>query len=278
MMKKPIVLAVAPVAHHLPDGCECGLSAQDIARDVCACARAGAAMVHLHVRDQAGYLSEDLHTYDDTVRRIRAQSDIVIQGSTGGESTLTRAQRCVAVRHPLTEAASLNIGSINFHEGAYINTIMDICYWAECMRENWVTPEMEVFDLSMVGTARRLLLEKRVPTPWLTLAVGFPNALEATKHHIDVLFEEFRTIPDVVMGLTQHAMQDFDLFRYAIECGADVVRVGFEDGYTLENGRTAASNLELVENAAAIIRGMGHELADAAYARQLFGIQKGEKA
>ena len=90
------------------------------------------------------------------------------------------------------------------------------------------------------------------------------------------MFAEFRTLPGAVIGLTQHDMRDFDLFRYAIERGADVVRVGFEDGHHLSDGRVAASNLELVQNAAEIIRGMGRELATPQYARQLLGVREKE--
>lgn len=274
-MSKPIILAVAPVAHDLPKGCECGLTAKGVADDVIACAKAGASMVHLHVRDNEGYLSEDLTIYDETLRLIRAETDIVIQGSTGGASDLSREQRCVAVRHPLTEVASLNIGSTNFDDGVYINTILDIRYWANRMLEENVVAEMETFDLSMVGTARRLVEEGRVKTPLMSLAVGFANSLEATKHNIDLMFAEMRTIPGSVVGMCQHEMKNFDLFRHALMSGADIVRVGFEDGHLREDGSLATNNLQLVEDAARIIREMGFELATPEYARKLFGIEKG---
>ena len=273
-MAKTVILAVAPVAHDLPKGCACGLSAEGVARDVIDCARAGASMVHLHVRDNEGYLSKDLSVYDETIRLIRAQSDIVVQGSTGGESTLTREQRCVAVRHPMTEVASLNIGSTNFGDGVYVNTILDIRYWAGQMRDERIVPEMEIFDLSMVGTARRLLKEGLVRVPLMSLALGFENSLEASEHHMDVMLAEMRRIPGAIVGLCQHDMRDFALFRHALECGADIVRVGFEDGHTLDDGRMAASNLQLVEDAVRIIRGMGLEVATPDEARSRLGIRR----
>lgn len=273
-MSKPIILAVAPVAHDLPKGCECRLTAQGVASDVIACAKAGASMVHLHVRDNEGYLSEDLGIYDQTLRLIRAESDIVVQGSTGGASDLTREQRCVAVRHPLTEVASLNIGSTNFGDDVYINTIIDIRYWAKRMLEEKVTAEMEVFDLSMVGTARRLLEAGLVRKPVMMLAMGFENALEATEHNMEVMFPEMRRLPGAVVGLCQHEMKNFDLFRHALKMGADVVRVGFEDGHTLENGQIATSNLRLVQDAARIIREMGFALATPEEARRILGVRK----
>ena len=274
MMSKPIILAVAPVAHDLPKGCDCPVTAKGIAGDVIACAKAGASMVHLHVRDHEGYLSEDLSVYDETLKLIRAESDIVIQGSTGGASTLTREQRCVAVRHPDTEVASLNIGSTNFDDDVYINTILDIRYWANRMLEENVVPEMEVFDLSMIGTARRLVQEGYVKKPIMSLAVGFENSLEAKAHHIDLMFTEMRTVPDAVIGFVQHKMTDFNLFRYALLNGADVVRVGFEDGHTRKDSSLATTNAQLVEDAVSVIHEMGFEIATPDEVRERFGIRR----
>ncbi len=276
-MSKPIILAVAPVAHDLPKGCKCGLSAEAVARDVIACAKAGAAMVHLHVRDNEGHLSEDLTIYDETLSLIRAESDILIQGSTGGASDLTCEQRCVALKHPLTQVASLNVGSINFDDGVYINTLPEIRYWAKRMVEEEIIPEMEIFDLSMVDTAKRLIAEN-LAKPVMALALGFENALQANRHNIDLMFAEMRTIPGSVVGLCQHDMKNFDLFRYALEKGADVVRVGFEDGYTRDDGTTAATNLDLVNDGIRIIREMGFELATPAQAREMLGIPKERNA
>ena len=276
-MSKPIILAVAPVAHDLPKGCKCGLTAEGVARDVIACAKAGASLVHLHVRDNEGFLSEDLTIYDETLRLIRAESDIIIQGSTGGASDLTCEQRCVGVNHPMTELASLNIGSVNFDDGVYVNTLPEILYWAKHMSEQKIIPEMEIFDLSMIGTARRLIAEG-LAKPVMALAVGFENALQANKHNLDLMFAEMRTIPGSVVGLCQHSMKNFDLFRYALKKGADVVRVGFEDGHTLDNGTIASTNLELVNDAVRIIREMGFELATPAQAREMLGIPKERNA
>ncbi|MBO5685957.1 MAG: 3-keto-5-aminohexanoate cleavage protein, partial [Alistipes sp.] len=91
-MKRKIVVTVAPVCHvgkPVPEGSKNPLTPQEIADDVIACAKEGASMVHLHVRDLTGEQTFDLTQFSQTLDLIAAQSDIVIQGSTGGLSTLT---------------------------------------------------------------------------------------------------------------------------------------------------------------------------------------------
>jgi 3-keto-5-aminohexanoate cleavage enzyme len=77
----------------MPPGCRNPESAQDIAREVVDCARAGAAMVHLHVRDEHGVQTAQMDVFARTLDLIRAESDIIIQGSTGGLSSLSLEER-----------------------------------------------------------------------------------------------------------------------------------------------------------------------------------------
>jgi 3-keto-5-aminohexanoate cleavage enzyme len=129
-----IIVAVAPVGKNIQPPAVNPTSAQEeTARDVIACANAGASLVHLHVRDTHGELTGDLTEFSATLDLIRQSSDIVIQGSTGGLSSLTLDERCVALNDSRVEMASLNMGSVNFGENVYINTLPDIRYWARRM-------------------------------------------------------------------------------------------------------------------------------------------------
>ncbi len=95
-MRRKVVIAVAPVKHpgsEMPAGCRNPQSADDIAAEVVACARAGASMVHLHVRDESGVQTAEMDVFARTLDLIRGESDIVIQGSTGGVSTLSLEER-----------------------------------------------------------------------------------------------------------------------------------------------------------------------------------------
>ena len=118
-MKRKIVVTVAPVCHvgkPVPEGSKNPLTPEEIAADVVACAEAGASMVHLHVRDLTGEQTFDMTQFSRTLDLIRQKSDIVIQGSTGGLSTLSLEDRSVCLSEPRVEVASLNMGSVNFGE------------------------------------------------------------------------------------------------------------------------------------------------------------------
>ena len=116
---RKIIVAVAPVGRNIDLPSKNPLTPEDVAADVVACARAGAALVHLHVRDSLGEQTGDLGDYTRTLDLIRKSSDIVVQGSTGGLTSLSLEERCVALEEPGTEVASLNMGSVNFGEDVY---------------------------------------------------------------------------------------------------------------------------------------------------------------
>ena len=119
----------------IPPECKNPLSPEEIAEDTVNCFREGACEVHLHTRDLEGNQTFDLDVFSDTIRLIRKETDMIIQGSTGGLSSLTLAERCVCLQVPEVEVASLNMGSVNFGETVYINTLPDIRYWAAEMEK-----------------------------------------------------------------------------------------------------------------------------------------------
>ena len=165
---RKIIITVAPVCHVgkvIPEGCKNPLTPEEITEDVINCYKAGACEVHLHTRDLKGEQTFELDVFRDTIHRIHEQSDMIIQGSTGGLSTLTLAERCVCLDVPEVEVASLNMGSVNFGETVYINTLPDIRYWAQRLKETDTIPEMELFDLSMVETCSRLADEGVLERP-----------------------------------------------------------------------------------------------------------------
>ena len=97
-LKNKVIVTVAPVCHvgkEVPAGSHNPLSPEDITRDVLACAKAGASQVHLHTRDIEGNPTFDLTVFSQTCEMIRRESDIIIQSSTGGLSSLSLEERCV---------------------------------------------------------------------------------------------------------------------------------------------------------------------------------------
>ena len=164
--KRKIVVAVAPVGKKIAQPSINPLTPEDVANEVIACAQAGASMVHLHVRDHEGNLTEDTSCFSKTLDIIQKSSDIIVQGSTGGLSTLTLEQRCVAVNDPRVEVASLNIGSVNFGDDVYVNTMPDVRFWARRMGEEKIVPELEIFEAGMIPVYKQLMTEKVLKKPF----------------------------------------------------------------------------------------------------------------
>lgn len=232
-------------------------------------------MVHLHVRDLTGEQTFDMTQFSRTLDLIRQKSDIVIQGSTGGLSTLSLEDRSVCLSEPRVEVASLNMGSVNFGESVYINTLPEIRYWAGRMREEKVVPEMEIFDLSMVETCTKLADEGILDRPLsynFCLGTGTASNLSDTPHNLSCMVSLMEK--DGHWGLNNDSMKDLHFLGLAIAMGASVVRVGFEDSFYYEEGKTAPTNAFLVEKLVELVRALGCEPATPEEARHILGIDK----
>lgn len=269
---RKIVVAVAPVSLHPTDRVKNPLTPEDISNDVILSAKEGASMVHLHVRDLQGRPSKDLTVFTHTIDLIRKSTNIVIQGSTGGVSDLSLEERCVSLKEPRVEVGSLNMGSANFDEGVYINTLPDIRYWAKSMKEESVVPELEIFEGGMVNNSLILAEEGYLCFPFVFgFAVGFRGAQPANS---DTLHYLKGIIPQgSLWGVAHHDMADFSVLAAAIGMGASFVRVGFEDSIYYSPGKAAKTNNELVGRIVKLIRDVGLEVAAPNEVRSLLGIQ-----
>jgi 3-keto-5-aminohexanoate cleavage enzyme len=268
---RKIIIAAAPVGRSVQPPAVNPLTPKQVADEVIRCARAGASMVHLHVRDAGGVQTEDLGAYAETLERIRRSSDIVIQGSTGGLTTLSLEQRCVALNDPRTEVASLNMGSVNFGEDVYINRLPDIRYWAGRMRQTRTVPELEIFDSGMLPAARALVAEGVIRPPYsICFCLGFRWTLAPDPRSL--FFMASMLTEAVPWGIIHDGMRDLSLLATAIGLGASLVRVGFEDSTFWAPGRPVKRNAELVQKLTDLVRLLGYEVATPSEARKILGI------
>lgn len=269
-----ILLSLAPVAHEgteIPSGVKNPVTPAEIADEVIACARLGAGMVHLHVRNGRGKQTADLKWFTQTIDLIRAETNIVIQGSTGGVADLSLEQRCVSLTETRVEVASLNMGSANLRDGVYVNTLPDIRYWAKRMQDTGVVPEMEIFDLSMIGSVSRLRDEGLASPPFsFNFCLGFENAIQSVPDHLFALKNALP--PNSHWGLIHEDMEDFRLLATAAGMGAKILRVGFEDSFHYRKGRLAPSNQVLVAELFELLHKLDFEPMCPAEARNLLGI------
>jgi 3-keto-5-aminohexanoate cleavage enzyme len=270
---KRILVAVAPVGRSVEPPSQNPLTPEQVAEQVVECAKAGASMVHLHVRDKEGKQTEKLEEFSKTLDLIRQKSDIVIQGSTGGLSTLTLEERCVSLNDPRVQVASLNMGSVNFGEDVYINRMPDIRYWAGRMEETKIVPELEVFDIGMMPAVRQLVQEGVLKPPCrFNFCLGFHWALPADPRSLFFMTSLLKEGEE--WGMLHDGMTDLSLLATAVGMGARSVRVGFEDSVFYAPGKVAKTNPDLVEKAVSLIRQMGYEPASPKEAREMLGIKK----
>lgn len=273
---RKIIVTVAPVCHvgkEIPAPCKNPLTPEEITEDVLNCAKAGACMVHLHTRDLKGEQTFDLDVFSKTINMIHHDADIIIQGSTGGLSSLTLEERCVCLNVPEVEIASLNMGSVNFGESVYVNTLPDIRYWAKRMEETHVVPEMELFDLSMVETCTKLANEGVLKRPLhynFCVGKGTSSNLSATGRNLYFLSQLGEAGSS--WGINHDQMDDFSILACAIGMGANAVRVGFEDSFRYKEDKYAHTNAELVERLVEMIHSIGCEVATPEEARKMLGI------
>ena len=275
---RKIIVAVAPTGRKVKPPSVNPLTPKDVASQVIACEKAGASMVHLHVRDKFGEQTEDLTDFSATLDLIRQSSDIVIQGSTGGLTDLTLEQRCVALDDPRVEMASLNMGSINFGEDVYVNCMPDIRYWASRMAEARVVPELEIFAGGMLSAYMKLVEEGVLKRPY---SIGFCLGVDwALPADAETLFFMKTMLPekDVPWGVIHARMHDFAVLATAIGMGATLVRVGFEDSPFFAPGEAARTNVELVERIVALIHQIGYEVATSDEAREILRVREFQKS
>ena len=261
-----------------------------IADSVIDAARAGAAIAHIHVRDPStGGPSQELALYRAVVDRIRASgADIVLNLTTGpgsrfvpsesdprvgGPGTtmtapLARVQHVVELR---PEICSLDVGSMNFGETGFVNIPSHLRIMAKAVSDAGVKPELEVFEPGHVMLARRMIEDGHIARPPLfQLCLGVPWGAPATPE--TMLFMRDLLPKDALWAGFGIARQQFPMVAQAVLLGGHV-RVGLEDNLYIEPGVLAPGNAALVERAVRIVELLGGQVASAAEARRIIGVE-----
>lgn len=267
----PLLVTVAPsippyMARELPD---LDLSPEGIADEVVRAYNAGACLAHLHVWDEAGNPATDLSAFKRTIQLIRERCDIIIEGSTGGVSTLTLAERSVALQADI-ELASLNPGSVNYDKGVYINPPDDIDYWVREMHARGIKPDTAIFEAGMVENTKAYIAQGLIEPPYLFgFVLGQQGAMPADAKHMLFLSELLPA--NSFWTAIGHGGADLEMAVVSMALGGHV-RAGFEDNPFYRPGECATSNAQLIERLVRIAREIGRELVSPAEARQMFGL------
>lgn len=263
-----ILISVAPI-----NASSKNLDAKKIASDVIECYKHGASMVHLHVRDKSGNLTNDLSYFQYTIELIKEKCDIIVEASTGGVSSLSIEERCMPLKYKNTEFASLNVGSMNLSKSVYINQIDDVKYCLKEIIKNKKIPEVEVFEIGMIETTIKLYEEFKLKSPILfNIVLGHNGVAPAS---IEALYSLRSFIPkNMFWGVTHFSRNNNDIIAAAISMGAKTIRVGFEDSDYIENEKYAKKNYELVKHFKNLLNAMGKEAMSVDEARNFFSVFK----
>jgi uncharacterized protein (DUF849 family) len=262
---------------------------EQIAASALDAAAAGAAVVHLHVRDpETGAPSRQMDLYREVVERIRVSDpEVVINLTTGygaryvpgdddplapqqGTNLTAPHLRCDHVVALRPDICSLDMGSMNFNDTVFVNTPRHLELMAHDVCSAGVIPELEVFEPGHIRLAQHMIAQGTIAEPGyfqlcLGVAWGSPATPRSMQYLVDLLPSGSRWS---AFGL---GPAQFPMVAQAVLLGGNV-RVGLEDNLYLERGKLAPSNAALVERAARILSSLDGRPATPAEAREILGV------
>jgi 3-keto-5-aminohexanoate cleavage enzyme len=213
------------------------------------CQAAGAAMIHVHIRDDEHKPTLDIGRLTDTVAALRERTDLVVQLSTGG-SVHDPLDRRLRVLDAEPDSCSLTMGTTNFGDDVFSNPWPFITELYQLSQQREVVPEFELFDLGHVASLQRLLGKFGLPyggRVHVDLVMGVPGGMPGTA---DALVAAVNALPSEVTSwsATGIGRSTLAVALAALSKGGHL-RVGMEDVLTLAKGEPVEHNEQLVERA-----------------------------
>jgi uncharacterized protein (DUF849 family) len=269
---------------HLP------ITPEQIASECLAAAEAGAAVVHIHVRDPlTGKPSMEIDHYRDVVDRIRRRrADLVINLTTGpggryvpseddpkiyapGTTLLPPEKRVEHIALIQPDICSLDLNTMNSGPDVVINTPRNVRKMAAVIRSSGVMPELEIFDSGDLHLARDLINEGTLDGPGLwTFVLGVKYGFSASPETL--MYARNQLPAGAIWAAFGIGRTEFPMVAQSWLYGGHV-RVGLEDNIYLEKGILAKGNAELVSKAVDILKSLGGDVATPAEARVLLGLR-----
>ena len=232
---------------------------------------AGAAVIHVHVREDDGTPTQSKKRFKEVLDAIYKEiPDVLVISSTGGAVGMSAEER-LQPTELFPEMATLDCGTCNFGDDVFENTIPMMREFGKRMLENNIKPEYECFEMGHLDTILRLAQKGQVPGAPMqfNFVLGVFGCTPATGENLAWLV---RNIPEgSTWTATGIGRYQFPLAMAAIPMGGNV-RVGFEDNLYLSKGVLAKSNGELVEKVVRLSRELGREIASPAEARRILSL------
>lgn len=264
---------------------------------------AGAAAVHVHVRDpETGQPSSRMDLYAEVAAKIKSKCDVIMTITTGGGMGMTAEQRVAPVPALKPELATFNFGSMNFaffpmleryrefkfdwekpfiemsEDYVPLNTFRTLRTFARVFGENETKPEIEIYDVGMLSNLAFFIERKLIAKPvYVQFVLGILGGLPATTENVLFLYNTAKSlIGEFVFSVCAAGRHQIPMCIQSLLLGGNA-RVGLEDNLYLEKGILAKSNAEQVTKLIRIARELGIEPATPAEARKMLSLKGLEK-
>ena len=246
---------------------------EEIGREAESAYKAGASIIHLHVRNDDGTPTQDKARFQACMEEIRKRCpDVIIQPSTGGAVGMTDDERLQPTELS-PEMATLDCGTCNFGgDDIFVNSENTIKNFAIKIKERGIKPECECFEKGHIDMAIKMHKRGLIDAPMhFNMVLGVSGAMSATPRDLTFMVDSIplgSTFTVCAMGRYQMQMAAVSMVL------GGHVRVGFEDNVYISRGVLAKSNGELVEKAVRIATELGRKIATPAETRQILGLTK----
>lgn len=289
---------VPTMSPHLP------VTPEEIIKDGIAAAEAGASIIHVHVRDpETGEPSSDVELFREVAHGIKAETDAIVQPTTGGSADMSVSERIAVVPELEPETASCNMGTMNFGlypildaydefeqdwEPEYLdssrdfifrNTFGDIEQILETFAEHGTKPELECYDVSHLYTAKHFLDRGLLDPPLrLQFVMGIHGGIGADPEQLSHMYRTAEKLfgDKYSFSVIGAGKQEFPLGVQGVSMGGHV-RVGLEDNLYIRRGELATSNETLVEKIVELTQSVaGRGIATPEETREFLGLKGGD--
>lgn len=247
---------------------------EEAVREAKSAYEAGAAIIHLHVREDDGTPTQSKERFEEVINAIKAEcgDDLIIQVSTGGAASMSIEERVQSVECDV-EMSTLDCGTLNFGgDEIFVNTENDIKYVAGLLEEKKIKPELECFEKGHIDLVKRLNKKGIIKDPMHFSFVLGVNGGQSGELR-DFLFLKDSLPEGSTYSVAGVGRFEFPLAAYSILSGGHV-RVGLEDNIYISKGVLAKSNGELVEKVVRLANEFGREIATPSEARKILGMEK----
>lgn len=254
------------------------ITPDEIAADVVNCAKAGAAAVHIHARDEHAVGTMNLDTFTEIFEKTReaclkAGVDVIINLTTSGEKGASIEKKVAHIKALKPEMMSYDVGSFNWDDRwIYANSPEFLRVAGKVAIENDVKPEIEVFDSGHILSTNTYIKEGLLKAPChYQFVLGVGGAMQGTVDNI--VFLRNMLPESATWSATGIGAYHLPVMYASLAAGCDGLRVGLEDNVYISRG-VKASNVALVERAVQVATIFGREIATAEEAREILGITR----